>query len=204
MGIRHKLFGPSKDEIWKQFSDHIGATFSKDGTFGTSTRVDAQTKDWTVTLDLEIVPAGKTILVFTRIRAPYINRDGFRFVIYRRSIFSGVAKMLGMQDIEIGHESFDDDFIIQANDESKVRALLADSKLRDLIQAQASFELEVKDHDGYFGKDFPDGVDQLRFKVLGIIKDMNRLRQLYELYAELLEQLCRIGSAYDGDPGVKL
>ena len=44
-----------------------------------SDRVEAFYGDWMVTLDNFIVDK----MVFTRIRAPYINRDDFTFKIYR-------------------------------------------------------------------------------------------------------------------------
>jgi hypothetical protein len=37
-----------------------------------------------------------------------------------------------------------------------------------------------------------------------VIKDLERLKQLYELFAETLGELCRMGSAYESDPGVRL
>jgi hypothetical protein len=47
-------------------------------------------------------------------------------------------------------------------------------------------------------------VDELHFQVLGVIKDIPRLRALFDLFAEVLDRLCLIGSAYEGDPGVTL
>jgi hypothetical protein len=44
----------------------------------------------------------------------------------------------------------------------------------------------------------------LRFEVLGIIKDLERLKALFDLFAAVLNQLCRIGSAYKQHPGVEL
>jgi hypothetical protein len=40
--------------------------------------------------------------------------------------------------------------------------------------------------------------------VAGVIKDVDRLKLLYDLFAETLEELCRIGAASDTPPGVKL
>jgi hypothetical protein len=37
-----------------------------------------------------------------------------------------------------------------------------------------------------------------------VIKDLDRLRALFDLFAEVLHQLCVIGSAYESDPGVRL
>ena len=46
--------------------------------------------------------------------APYVNPDGFRFKIYRKSIFTGIGKALGMQDVDIGDEEFDREFVVHA------------------------------------------------------------------------------------------
>ena len=62
----------------------------------------------------------------------------------------------------------------------------------------------VKDDEGWFGAKFPEGVDELYFAVAGVIADVTRLKLLYELFAETLDRLCAIGSAYERDPGVAL
>jgi len=49
-----------------------------------------------------------------------------------------------------------------------------------------------------------NGVDELRFAIRGVVKDLDQLKQMYELFAETLDQLCRIGAAYENAPGVQL
>ena len=176
----------------------------KDGGFWKGDKVEAAHGEWTVTLDTYTVSTGKATVVFTRMRAPYVNADGFRFKVYRKSIFSGVGKLLGMQDIEIEDARFDEDFIVKGTDESRVRAFFANPKIRELIAAQKDIKFEVKDDEGWFGPTFPEGVDELSFTVVGIIKDVERLKLLYELFAETLEHLCRIGAAYERAPDVAL
>jgi len=39
--------------------------------------------------------------------------------------------------------------------------------------------------------------------VAGVIKDVERLKQLFELFAETLDHLCRIGSAYERAQEIK-
>ena len=72
--------------------------------------------EWILTLDSYAVSTGKVTVVYTRMRAPYINPSGFHFTVYRRSIFSDIGKFFGMQDIEIGYAPFDDDFVVKATD----------------------------------------------------------------------------------------
>jgi len=203
MGLFRRLFGPSRKEIWTQLSAEIGARY-KEGGFWKGDKVEATHGDWTVTLDTYSVSTGKVTIVYTRMRAPYVNPGGLRFKIYRAGIFSGVGKMLGMQDIEINVDPFDRDFIIKGTDEEKVRELFSNPRLRELVALQKDVNLEVKDDEGWFGPSFPEGVDELSFVVGGVITDIERLKLLYELFAETLEQLCRMGVAYEQAPDVVL
>ena len=198
-----KLFGPSREEIWRQLSADIDGKYVEGG-FGHADKVQAVHGEWTVTLDTYAVSTGKSVIIYTRMRAPYVNPDGFRFTIYKKGMFSEIAKRFGMQDIAIGQEPFDTDFIVKGTDETMLRELFGDPKLRDLIAAQPQLQLMVKDDEGWFGPTFPDGVDELYFAVPSVIKDVERLKGLYALFAETLDQLTRMGSAYERSPGVEL
>ncbi|GAB3781116.1 hypothetical protein GCM10028818_34570 [Spirosoma horti] len=203
MSILRQLFGPFKDEVWQQLAAELHADYVEGG-FWKGSKVEASVHEWTVTLDTYTVSTGKSHITCTRIRAPYVNKDGFRFKIYRKGVFSGLGKMLGMQDVEIGFPEFDDNFVIQGNDETKLRLLFQPLRIQQLIDAQPAINLEVKDDDGWRSTQFPEEVDQLVFNVVGVIKDVEQLKWLYELFAEILQQLCRIGSAYEDDPKVAL
>src|SRR5262249_47310521 len=158
--------------------------------------VEAHAGEWTITLDLHRVSHGHGHHVFTRLRAPYVNKDGFRFKISRKNLFTPIAALLGAKDIEVGHGQFDEDFVIKGNDESKVRALFGNAKIRRLLEQQPRVHLEVKDDEGWFKRKFPEGVDELYFLAHGTIKDVHQLEGLFELFAEMLNHLCAIGSAY--------
>ena len=111
-----------------------------------------------------------------------------------------------MQDVTVGYEDFDRDFVIKGNDEGRLRQLFSNQKIRELIAVQPEIYFSVEDDDdgNAWAKMFPAGVDELRFQVAGEIKDLDRLRLLYELFAETLDELCRMGSAADKTPPVKI
>ena len=197
-------FFNSHEEIWKQLAEELKGQFV-DGGWLKHDKVEAQWNTWTVTMDKYVVSTGKVTQVFTRIRAPYINADGFRFRIYRKGIFTGIGKALGLvQDIEIGEDSFDEQFVIQGNMEDRIRAMLRRPELRKLIEAQPDICFEVRDDEGWFGAKFPEGVDELHFLAHGVIKDLEQLRSLYKLFAEILDYLYSTGSACAREPGVRL
>lgn len=108
-----------------------------------------------------------------------------------------------MQDIEVGASSFDADFVIKSNDAAKVRRFCANEPLRRMLAGQKSITLSLEDHEGWFGSKFP-ATDELRIVVAGHLKDTERLRKLFELFAVALDQLCAIGAAYEEKPELRL
>lgn len=203
MGAWRKMFGPSRQELWQQLTREIDARYIP-GSFWKGDSVRATHGEWTITLDTYAISTGKSTMIFTRMRAPYVNADGFRFTVYPKGIFTGVAKWLGMQDVEVGDEAFDRDFVIKGSDESRLRELFSNPKIRALLAEKPALNLTVKDDEGWFGPNFPDGVDELCFAVPGIVKDVEHLKRLYSLFAEALDQLCRMGSAYRQPPDVAI
>lgn len=207
MGFFKGFFGPNREEMWRKLSDDIGADYI-DGGFWKGDKVEIEHGEWTITLDTYTVSNSNgnstSSTTYTRIRAPYVNPEGFRFNIYRRSIFSPLGKFFGMQDVEVGFPEFDDAFIIKGNDETKLKQLFANERIRGLIEAQPSINFSVLDDEGWFASKYPDGVDCLKFQSVGVLKETERLKTLYWLFAETLDHLCAIGTAYEDHPNMKL
>lgn len=200
---KHRLFGVSRKEVWAALAHEISARHEQGGWLR-SDRVVASVPPWTVTLDLYTEGAAEISTTHTRLRAPFVNPGGFRFKLYRKSIFSDLGKLLGMQDIGVGDPPFDEDFIIQGNDEARVRELLRDPHLRELIAVQPRISFSIKDDEGWFGATFPDGVDELHFLAWGVVKDVERLKQMFDLLAVTLNRLCEIRAARPEWAGVDL
>ncbi len=197
------LFGPSKNEIWGQLCKEINGDFTEDR-FLKNGRLVVEHEQWSITLDTYTVHTGHAHITYTRMRAPYINKDGFRFLIYNKSVFSRIGKIFKMQDVEIGDPQFDEEFIIQGKPESSVIKLFSNSEIKRLIENQKSIHFMVKDDEGWFRQKFPEGVDELYFQVRGVIKDKERLKELFDLFSLVLNELCKMGSAYKTDPNFKL
>lgn len=202
MGLRN-LFKSSKDNIWRQIEKDIGGEYIDRGLFKENALVYRH-GEWQIVLDTFMVMAGNTPVPFTRMRAPFVNKDQFHFAIYPEGFFSKIRKFFGMQDIEIGEAAFDEKFIIKSNNEEKIKLLLQSAEIRELLQLQKKVSFEVKDDEGFFGVDFPNGVDELYFQVGGIVKDKKQLLGLFGLFSMVLDRLVAIDSAYDQDPEVRL
>lgn len=173
-----KFFGPSKNEIWKQLCDQTGALFV-DGGFWKGKWVELNYEDKVIILDTFTRSTGNSSVTYTRMRCETSNPLEFKFKIYQKHIFSGIAKVFGLKDIEIGDEEFDKQYIIQSNDELKLMTFFSDYKLKDLISGQPNIYLT-----------FEEGI--INFQVIGVIKDTERLKNLFDLFKHLIDKLDRL------------
>ncbi|MDE3259472.1 MAG: DUF3137 domain-containing protein [Gemmatimonadota bacterium] len=207
MSIRRSIFGPSKDEIWRQIASDIEGEFV-DGGFWGENAVTYNHGEWRIVLDTrtESTYSGTMMMTvqYTRMRAPFVNKDGLYFDISLEGFLSSIGRLFGMRDIVIGDRFFDDRFLIKGNSPEKIKLLLADERIRELIRKQPKVHLRIKDDEGIFGADFPDGVDELYFECAGVIKEAEASKDLFELFCRILERLVQIDSAYEDDPKVRL
>jgi hypothetical protein len=198
------IFGISRKEVWKQLSEEINANYIE-GSFFKGPRIEYIHNNWTIYLDTYTVSTGKSSITYTRMRAPFINLKEFNFKIYRKGIGSNIGKALGMKDIEIGYDYlFDDEFIIKGNDEVLLRRLLQNYNIRNLIEKQSKIVFEIKDDEGRFGPNFNDNESELYFIVVGVIKDKDRLKNLFELFVKVINEFESIGVTLNQTPEVKL
>ena len=198
-----KLLKNSKNKVWKEISDELDGDF-EEGKFFKESVLRFNFKDWIITLDTYTVMAGNAPITYTRMRSPFSNKENFYFNFYRENIFSNVSKFFGLQDIIIGDNYFDKKFIIQSNDKEKIRKILNNIKLKELIQSQPKISFKIKDDEGWFGKYFPHGTDELYFECTGVIKDKIQIINLFKLFSLCLEILVEMGLAYKEKPKVKI
>lgn len=203
MGILRAIFGPSKDEIWSQVAADIGGDYIDGGFWGKDSLVYTH-GEWTLVLDTYTVRRNKSRDTYTRMRVPFVNKDGLYFKIYREGFFSSLGRFFGMQDIQIGDPAFDESFVIKGNSEDQISLFLNDDELKERFFNQPQCLLEIRDDEGWFGPDFPDGVDELYFSCYGVIRELETLKNLFELFSLSLERLVQIDSAYESDPMVQL
>jgi hypothetical protein len=74
-----------------------------------------------------------------------------------------------------------------------VKKLFANDRLRALVMAQPKFQLAIHDDEGWFGTKYPPNVDVLVFDIVETIRDVQRLKGLYDVFAETLEEISEKG-----------
>jgi hypothetical protein len=198
MAILERFFGPTREAIWEQLAEEIGGNFYDGGFWLGDAKVRAHVGDWVITLDTYKDSAGT---IFTRLRAPFVNKDGFVFSLFREGGFED-HHSADEHDLEIGHADFDQAFVIKSNNIEEVKKLFSDERIRTLLKKQRDVFFAASKESGWYSKDFPDGIGELLFQARGEIKDLARLKELYALFGETLDQLCKIGAATHDDPGL--
>lgn len=196
MKRKYGIFGPTRKQAWQEFAEMIDADYIDRGRFKHD-QIIAYHRNWEITFDTYVVSTGNTHVTFTRIRAPFVKRDDFRFRIYREHIFSGIGKMLGMQDVIVGHEGFDKDFMIQGSDERKLKMLFDQPTIRELISYQPKISLKIQDLKGGIEKRKPQNGVELYYHIAKVLKNLTQLQDLYDLFCEMLDHLVEIGTADD-------
>lgn len=175
MNMLKRMFRPSDVEIWRKLESEANTRFEK-GDFWHRDKVEVTHDGWTITLDTYFSAASK--VEYTRMRAKLPIQADFRFLITREGLLSEIAKLFGAQDIQIGDAEFDKLFMIKGNNEKLIKAMLQNAKIRQLLLGQPEVHFALT----------PE--NELLFAVPVIIKDLYRLKQLFELFTETLEFLC--------------
>lgn len=189
MSEKKKNFRHHEDEMWERLSNELGGEFidRKGWRFD---KIRVRDGEWTITIDLHTHAGYKSEALFTRIRVPFLNEEKLHFKIFHQGLLDTLGAKLGVQDIIIGHDEFDGAFMIQGNDEAKVKALLSDPELRAAILTEPRIHLTLRDSGDAFTEEFPDGVDELVLEIENEVTDKERLKKLYDIVARTLRHLC--------------
>ena len=179
-----KLFGPPLNEVWKQLAEEIEGEFTP-GAFMKTAAVVKMHKHFRILLDTYTVNTGKSSVTYTRMRVPFKRENDIEFKLSRKNIFSGVGSMFGMPVIGSYDYDFDDKYVIKGNDESVIRELFQNETLKQCIEYQKNLLLRVKP---YKSKKSP-GSSELYFQMTGVLKDMEKLKNLFNMFTVLLDEL---------------
>jgi hypothetical protein len=106
----------------------------------------------------------------------------------------------GVQDIEIGDPDFDKAYVIQGNHPEKIRELLYPPLIRRIIGWHVNIELHNRIDPSWVTHPEREGLSELYFEAPGAISNIQQMKDLYELFSAILNQLCHLGSAYEDDP----
>lgn len=187
------IFG-SKENIWKSFSEQTGGTFFE-GQYGMLDGTIISYKNWKIVFDYYDLYSGKFNERYTRIFVPIVSLDDFRFEIYNNGIIRSIEKIFGAQDIEIGIKEFDKRFILKANNGFKLKKLLLNPRIRQLLEIQKEVNFEISNYKGIWEKETQEL--EVSYFVKGEIKSIETLSSLLDLFKLVLDKLVENQSIYN-------
>jgi hypothetical protein len=190
MKLRSSVFGWKS--VWMDLAEEMKGEFTE-GTYVTSAKLPLSTKPWTVHMKMHTHPIGKSIAETTVLAVPYTPLHEFKMTVHNSTPIEEVGKVFGLQDVVIGHEAFDKEFIVQGNNVQLLRELFADAQLRDMMLAQKSVNFSIVDHQHkLFGITPPRGVNVLTFAEKGAINSFDRFTTLFDLITAKIERLVHL------------
>jgi hypothetical protein len=193
------LLGPSRDEILQRIAINTNGEFKKGKMFKSSC-IKYTHEYWCYYLDDYSIQAGNVPIIYTRLRAPFINKKGFDLTIYKKTIFSNIAKTLGGQDIATGDPDFDEEWIVKGSSEELVKSILNYGNIRELIKNEEKLKIEIKRVEGKDNKVNQSTESQITFLVQDYMKDEDRTINLIRLIESLLDAFLVNGITVNESP----
>ena len=122
--------------------------------------------------------SGKHRHTYTRVVSTLNGPAPFQMELYQQSIFSSIAKAVGMQDIELGDANLDPKYVIKGQPVVAVQRALLSMDLRQRLLEMPALHLMVTGQ-------------EVTCEKHGIERDANRLRDIFDLVSSLADQVER-------------
>jgi len=193
----------TRKKAWQEFSNEIQATYVKSGIIK-SDRIEATFQNWQVVYDSFVLPVGSVMLMYTRIRAPFLAKTDFKFRITKKTFFDKIKELFGKSDVGIDDSRIDDAFVIKSNSAEKIKNLLSNENLKKLLLEKADSHFEFSHGYKGIGRQFPKGCDGLSLVLLYESTGTDKLNLIYSLFGEVLTSLLESGDICDQPIDVEL
>ena len=183
-------------EAFQTAASDLDATFVE-GKRSSGDQVHLEHGPWKVILDTYVVSTGQVTITYTRARALYVAKDDFTLRVTRKNFFTRIAELVGFYGLLVGDRELERKYKIKTSNDHRGRSFMLDGRLRELIMAQPSLQLDIRRLSWGKRRKKGDGVRSVTVQTTGVIKEPDRLANYVLLVAAALDQLVRIGTAHD-------
>lgn len=199
MQLLGKLFRHHEEAVWRELSRQIGGEFLHEKGWRQD-KVVTQFEGWTVTLDISCVAGYRSEFPYTRLRTWVRSPKDLEFSLHNRSYLSRMVRRISSHEIEVGDAEFDGLFIIKSRDRASVTKIFSHPPLREHLKAERNLILQLKPVPERVVDVPPEGALELRLMVEGEVNDLRRLRRLYDVFCEMLHQICVLVPSAASEP----
>ncbi len=108
-----------------------------------------------------------------------------------------IAELFGFYGLLVGDQELEGKYTIKSSSDARGRSLMMDRRLRELIMVQPSLGLEIRRLSWGMRRKRGDSVRAVAVQTTDVVTEPDRLANYVLLVANTLDQLVRIGAAYE-------
>jgi len=132
---------------WKAAAQSLGLTFHG-GNLLQKNKITGDINNHHVSVRTATRGSGKNSKTVTEYHVQYAKSVPFSFKLTKQHFFHSFGKMFGMQDIEVGDKSFDDNVIVQSSNTAQICDFLTAPRRKHIKTALSSFKEITISHTG--------------------------------------------------------
>jgi|GEM_PF-3596599 len=170
------IMAPKKkklDQAWQKAAKRLNLEFSPGGLFDYPD-IKGELHGFQIAVDKYSESVGRKDSACTRYIVRY-PKLGLGLRLSRQSFFTGIAKLVGSQDIEVGERFFDDDVVVKGDPAlvDKIVDYLNHARRMRIHRLLMSYEdAVVADAETII---ITDGVEKLPYRIVSVIQDLVRV-----------------------------
>ena len=197
----------SIEEVWQAYSQSTKGEIISSSILrnGVDQRVISPLGPWKVALDT-VTMYNPSVRTRTCMKLPFFNPTGLQFSLQQNDLAAKFKALFGKKPILTGTSAFDKKFAITGSDPGKIREIFSAPAIQELVGRQPYITFEISRHqtpEEFTGK-LPAGVSMLCYYELSRkIKDVERLKNLFELLKSVITRMQTLGLVGDGAPDVE-
>lgn len=176
-----QIQGADAKAVWPELKKHITAEPSL---LRYKARITQGKWPILVFIDIDLGGGFQSGISTTSISARLSKDPGFRFAIHRERIIDELGKLLGMQDVEIGFDAFDEKMIIKTDNEQRTHDTFADRTTRKTFNTLSNFSFHTDKVSNDEGE-----THYLEFSIDEGLVDPVKLRAIYMAFSDVLEKI---------------
>jgi hypothetical protein len=146
--------------------------------------------DTPTVLDLDTVGSGKSQTTYTRITFELPRETIVSCQVLPQGMLSSVGALLGAQDVRLGWDAFDDQFVIKTSDEHRAGQLLDREVQQDLLRLKQFGEDQTRRNRAPVGHIELDLRDRkLQLSLRGFLQESEALLAYYEACVRIFDRV---------------
>lgn len=196
-------FKNTRKEVLQEAAATYGGTYVDGGGFR-GFWVEYSWKHLPLILDSHTQSTGKSAVTYDRLRVVFKAEAPFKLKIYKSSVFSGMAKALGAQDLLTGDAAFDAAFMVKGSDQDRVFDLFLEEALLRRMEQMPLFRVEITERDPLTFQRMQEGELLLLIYALDRRRDVAAYGAMLDLGRHFLERMEAMGIVRPEPPETSL